>query len=270
VYTRCPQCQTVFRLTSAQLKVRGGQVRCGRCQHVFRADQHIVESQVPAQAAAPARKRAPRKTTRTREASAPASVQEKESIILETPLQPVPAGMASPHEPPVPIFRSEPVTTRSIYWTAGNAVLVLLLLFQAVVFYGQDLVRTAPPLREVVASLCITLPCQRLAPIDLRQLDLVETQVTPHPRYDRALRIRATIVNRAEHAQPYPLLEVSLTNSQGQLVARRTYMPREYLRKPEVIAAGLPPQVAIQAQLEITSPGPQASGFEVLLVPPTE
>jgi hypothetical protein len=84
------------------------------------------------------------------------------------------------------------------------------------------------------------------------------------------LRIRATIVNRADVAQPYPMIEVSLTNSQGQLVARRTYKPREYLRHPDAATAGLPPQVAVQAQLEITSPGPQASGFEVLLVPPTE
>ena len=259
MYTRCPQCQTVFRLTSAQLEARGGQVRCGRCQHVFRADQHIVES--PAPAAAPARKRAPRKPTRTPKARPPAAVPESPPPSIDLALE---------SEPPVPLFRKPSATTRSIYWYAGIAALALLLLVQGVVFYGQELVRLTPPLREVVATLCTTLPCQRLAPIDLRQLDLVETQVTPHPRYDRALRIRATIVNRAEYAQPYPLLEVSLTNSQGQLVARRTYPPREYLRKTEAIVDGLPPQVAIQAQLEITSPGPQASGFEVLLVPPTD
>ena len=43
MYTRCPQCQTVFRITAAQLKARDGQVRCGRCQNVFRGDQHLVD-----------------------------------------------------------------------------------------------------------------------------------------------------------------------------------------------------------------------------------
>lgn len=33
--TRCPQCQTRFRLTSEQLAVRDGMVRCGACRHVF-------------------------------------------------------------------------------------------------------------------------------------------------------------------------------------------------------------------------------------------
>jgi predicted Zn finger-like uncharacterized protein len=35
--TRCPDCQTVFRVTPEQLKARAGKVRCGQCQSVFNA-----------------------------------------------------------------------------------------------------------------------------------------------------------------------------------------------------------------------------------------
>lgn len=35
--TRCPACATVFRVTPEQLKLRQGQVRCGKCQQVFDA-----------------------------------------------------------------------------------------------------------------------------------------------------------------------------------------------------------------------------------------
>ncbi|QID17012.1 hypothetical protein G3580_04765 [Nitrogeniibacter mangrovi] len=35
--TRCPACQTVFRITSEQLRIRQGKVRCGHCRHVFNA-----------------------------------------------------------------------------------------------------------------------------------------------------------------------------------------------------------------------------------------
>jgi predicted Zn finger-like uncharacterized protein len=35
--TRCPHCQTHFRVTAEQLKIRQGQVRCGACQEVFDA-----------------------------------------------------------------------------------------------------------------------------------------------------------------------------------------------------------------------------------------
>src|SRR5262245_47455616 len=34
-YTRCPGCHTVFRVTSQQLAIRAGQVRCGHCKTVF-------------------------------------------------------------------------------------------------------------------------------------------------------------------------------------------------------------------------------------------
>lgn len=35
--TQCPQCQTHFRVTTAQLGVAQGDVRCGSCKHVFNA-----------------------------------------------------------------------------------------------------------------------------------------------------------------------------------------------------------------------------------------
>ncbi len=46
--TKCPDCSTTFRVTPAQLKVRAGKVRCGKCKLVFNAletlDDDIVEA----------------------------------------------------------------------------------------------------------------------------------------------------------------------------------------------------------------------------------
>lgn len=61
--TRCPACQTVFRLRAEQLRARRGEVRCGHCFHPFNALEHLVESreasavaatQASAEAASPA------------------------------------------------------------------------------------------------------------------------------------------------------------------------------------------------------------------------
>ncbi len=41
--TRCPHCQTVFRVTDAQLETAGGLVRCGACLEVFTATEHWIE-----------------------------------------------------------------------------------------------------------------------------------------------------------------------------------------------------------------------------------
>lgn len=41
--TRCPHCETTFRVTAEQLKARHGQVRCGACRGVFDALESLVE-----------------------------------------------------------------------------------------------------------------------------------------------------------------------------------------------------------------------------------
>lgn len=40
---RCPNCQTAFRVVADQLRLRGGLVRCGRCNHVFDGRDHLIE-----------------------------------------------------------------------------------------------------------------------------------------------------------------------------------------------------------------------------------
>jgi predicted Zn finger-like uncharacterized protein len=43
VYTQCPKCETVFKLSPEVLRVAGGQVRCGRCGEVFNALTRLAE-----------------------------------------------------------------------------------------------------------------------------------------------------------------------------------------------------------------------------------
>jgi hypothetical protein len=229
---------------------------------VFGADQHLMPKPVKGTVKAPSpatRKRAANKKI----VAEPSNV----AAPAESIAPPFPAETPERHVAPPPLVRLQPVRTRTIYWAVGWVLLLLLLAGQALIFYGYDFARQTPTLRPIIETLCTPLPCRKLPPIDMRHMDLVETQVAPHPRYDKALRIKATLVNRADTVQPYPLLEVSLIDSQGQLVARRAYRPREYLSRPEAIQKGLPPQVAVNVQLDITSPGAQASGYEVLLLP---
>ena len=44
--SRCPNCQTIFRVTPEQLKARAGKVRCGQCQTVFNALDSLIEEKV--------------------------------------------------------------------------------------------------------------------------------------------------------------------------------------------------------------------------------
>jgi len=54
--TRCPKCETSFRIPDALLKTAKGTVRCGSCLHIFNAKEHLIEfatEQAPAAESAP-------------------------------------------------------------------------------------------------------------------------------------------------------------------------------------------------------------------------
>ena len=42
--TRCPACQQAFKITENVLQAKNGQVRCGFCQNVFNAREHLYRS----------------------------------------------------------------------------------------------------------------------------------------------------------------------------------------------------------------------------------
>lgn len=55
LFTRCPECETTFRVTDETLKRAHGQVRCGRCSTVFNAyaELHDPAAKTPVLAAQP-------------------------------------------------------------------------------------------------------------------------------------------------------------------------------------------------------------------------
>lgn len=103
--TRCPACRTAFRVVADQLRLRQGLVRCGHCDTVFDARDHLIEVPVtPAdghKAAAPATPAA---------SSAPASTPAVAPPAASPPFPPSPsthataiAAAASPRTaPPAP------------------------------------------------------------------------------------------------------------------------------------------------------------------------
>src|SRR5687768_937245 len=67
MFTKCPKCETVFHITMEQLRVHEGVVRCGKCDHVFNADQQLF-SDIPGSVP---QKAAPKKKSRAENAAKP-------------------------------------------------------------------------------------------------------------------------------------------------------------------------------------------------------
>ncbi|MEJ2142067.1 MAG: zinc-ribbon domain-containing protein, partial [Gammaproteobacteria bacterium] len=52
MYTQCPSCRTLFRISEKQLAAARGKVRCGKCNHIYNA-QGTLLNELPKPAAAP-------------------------------------------------------------------------------------------------------------------------------------------------------------------------------------------------------------------------
>lgn len=63
--TKCPHCGSTFRISETQLAAKGGNVRCGSCLQVFRADLHLVGAAAPVAAAKPQPAAAPKPKAKT-------------------------------------------------------------------------------------------------------------------------------------------------------------------------------------------------------------
>ncbi len=259
MYTRCPQCRTVFRITPAQLEARGGLVRCGVCAAAFQAGQNQLDT-LPADADTT---RAP---IRPDDAGGEGATSSENPV--ETTERMTTAAAPDDDLPlmnellPLPRRRRVPTAI----WYLGVMLWLVVLAAQAAYFYAPQLARDAR-LKPWLSLYCERLGCDTAPPPGALPIDLAETAIEPHPQYQNALRLHAVLVNRAGRAQPWPLMEVSLTDSEGQVVARRHFTAAQYLESPA--AGGAPPNVAVRAQLDVIHRDGRAVGYEIRLVAAT-
>ncbi len=269
MYTRCPACLTTFKVTSAQLEARGGMVRCGICSAIFHAEQRLLQMlpKSDAEAAEPVRAEtvSAKKNKRVRGGKSRSTGSRRRRPRTE------PALTTSAEDAGIPtVTELEGIVKprsfwRPFFWSLGNLALLILLAGQILYFYHDELAAD-PSWRPVVREFCDHAGCELRPRRDIARIELLQTSIAPHPKYENALRIRATLVNRAAFAQAYPGMEISLTSNTGNVLARRTFAPAQYLETPA--PAALIPNVVAMALLDVTNPDDKAVGYEIRPVTP--
>lgn len=156
--------------------------------------------------------------------------------------------------------------TRPAFWGLGAILMSLLLVGQWMYFNRNELARDKQ-WATYVQYFCAAVHCQIRPRQDVGLVELTDTRVAPHPKFDKALSVRATLINRAKFTQPFPLMEITLTDTEGKVLARKRFNATEYMKNETQISLGLAPNVAHKAQLEITSPKTSADGYEIRLLP---
>lgn len=146
-------------------------------------------------------------------------------------------------------------------WAAGAAVLSLLFAAQVVHSQREQLIRK-PGLGPMIAEAYVLLGLPLTVPTDLSAYELRQWGAANDPKETDRLLLRASIVNRASYAQPYPLLRLALQDRFGATLGVRDIEPKDYL--PGSGTPGLlEPGQRADAEIRIVDPGKEAVGFEM-------
>ncbi|SEF69666.1 MJ0042 family finger-like domain-containing protein [Thauera chlorobenzoica] len=279
---RCPACQTVFRLRPEQLHAQGGKVRCGRCLRPFDAVAHKIAPDTASAAEAPGvlrRRRHPPAPAATPEpVSDPASPLPGPQSGRRTP-QPEsgppplsPAERPAPPEPPrpQPRVRGRPQRPSPLVRIATTLALVLLtgtLGAQLLYLFRAEIARDLPGLRPLLASACARAGCTLPYPRDAQRIAIEATELQEEPGRPGEFVLYATINNRADYAQDWPHLELTLNDAADQALARRVLPPRDWL-PPDHPAEAFPGRSALGIRLPFSTPDMAPVGYRLYVFYP--
>jgi predicted Zn finger-like uncharacterized protein len=258
MYTFCPTCSTVFAIKAEQLLAAAGRVRCGECGQVFRAFDCVYEDLATVQSSLAARRvpHAIRDAKERPDGFGDAGGDVGHAVLDETST----VGIVMPPE------FSGPSSGDSVFGrTLAKGVLIgvlLLLLGVQWLYFNRVGLAAQTDWRPGLEQLCSLLRCELPLRVDRSRIELINRDVRKHPRVAGALLINATLVNRADFPQSYPILGVTFLNSTGTPVAARRFNPAEYLGEQVDIKAGMPKDSPLQVVLEIEDPGEDAVSFQ--------
>ena len=153
---------------------------------------------------------------------------------------------------------------KNTLWSLAFLLSLTALAAQSLYFNFEKLALTHQ-YRPIYAYLCQQLNC-KLPPLEnINAIKTSNLMVRTHPDRENALIVDAIITNRAQYPQPFPDLELVFTNLQGQVVAGRIFLPKEYLSGELKSTTAIPAQRPVHLSLEIIDPGPNATNYAVQL-----
>ena len=265
--TRCPSCDTHFRVHAEQLAARAGQVRCGKCSGVFNALEHLIEESTPTQVSAADAAPAPGLT-------ADAAVEPVESGAV-APAAALPKQAESVAASGASglgfgrIAAAEPVRpARRWPWLLGALLLLLILLAQAGYHYRSTITLLFPETKPYAASLCARLGCELPLPRRIEMISIEASDLQADTTNPNVMVLSATVKNRAIFNQQHPMLELTLTDSQDLPVVRRVLAPQDYLGKAVNTQAGFGANAEIAIKVFIEGSQVKATGYRLYLFYP--
>ncbi|MBF0471337.1 MAG: DUF3426 domain-containing protein [Gammaproteobacteria bacterium] len=221
---RCPHCRHAFRITTVRVTLETGTLRCLQCQEQIKV--------------------------------ARGGVLQHQRPATTGPYALTTADLTSPSPP-------ASATLSSLIWVVAILLSLTTMGWHYLYFQRHYFVQSEP-YASLLQWPCRHLGCQLPPRSDLKKIAITRSLIRLHPEFESSLLITATLANGAKFAQPYPLLEVKLTDISGQTLAQRRFPPALYLDGEISFAATS--QQEIELEVVIPNLEQRVVGFELKLL----
>ena len=227
MFTQCEKCKAIFRINLREVTVAKGKLRCGECYSVFDSTKTLSTSKpLSFQEAIDLEKVASTKRNNSDKAknNSDSSSSEPSNVFYNT-------------------SQIEPKTEQTINKWLIATVTFLTLLLPVQMYLNMKFKESEEPLHEP------------------KKIEMLNYNVFAHPNESGVLLISATMENIAKFNQPYPVIEVRLSDSKSKVIALRRFRPNEYLqnhKKSIMLVKNKPSRI----KLKISDPGSKATRFQ--------
>ncbi len=153
---------------------------------------------------------------------------------------------------------------RTRVWVAASVLSALTLAGQAIHYNRETLARHevfGPWVLGTYGLLGLDPPM----PTDLGAIELRQWGASTDARMPGRLRLRASLLNRAPFAQPYPVLRLTLHDRFGNRIGSRDVGARDYLPGGATMRRLFTAGQRLDAEIVIVDPGRNAVGYEIEL-----
>lgn len=249
--TRCPKCQTLFKVTLGQLQIYEGQVRCGQCKLVFSGIDHLTAADT--------------------EAWSGIDLSTSPSASTPPPQKPQPEFLSAP-QPKTQRIKLPPLSKAPKAVKTTLLGLFIFLFLQTTWWQRTSIASRIPVLSNWIADSGESLQWMFALPAD-HSLQLLGSGMSRIS--NKHLQVEVTLQNTTNLPSKWPHILIKLRDSQGTELANKLLKPSDYIKRSDNLAKSSPPispgeTVEIIGILNISSlnkqlPGASPTGFEILL-----
>jgi len=150
-------------------------------------------------------------------------------------------------------------------WWLASVFLLLALALQAGYRYRGEVVVLLPEAKPLFQRICAELGCDVPLPRRAELLSIESSDLQADGSHPSVMVLTATLRNRAAFIQAFPALELTLTSTEGQTVARRVLTSKDYAPQSARTDPGFAAGSELQIRVYLEAAALKPTGYRLYL-----